>query len=154
MLFGPPSTSRVEIWWVICSDSSLFSPLLITPLDISSHPPSLPPASLYFLSSSNCSSFLSSSLLLLQSDSAFPLTLTLLFYLLPLHTHLPHPLSLTSTTCHSFLLSLHFYLLSLLPCHYPPPHSLSAHHFPLISHFPLTYNGYLHPLIFSPLCHI
>lgn len=43
MLFRPPSTSEVEIWWVICSDSSLSSPLLITPSDISSHSAVHPP---------------------------------------------------------------------------------------------------------------
>lgn len=36
MLFRPPSTLWVGIWWVICRASSLSSPLLITPFDTSS----------------------------------------------------------------------------------------------------------------------
>lgn len=49
MLFRPPSTSGVKIWWVIFSDSSLSSLLLITPFDISSGPPSLLAVSLFLL---------------------------------------------------------------------------------------------------------
>lgn len=90
MLFRSPSTNRVEIWWVICSDSSLSSPLLITPFDISSQP------HFFFLS-------LSISLFLPLSDFV--------------SSHLCNfPLSSASTTCLTLLLSLS----SLIPSSAPP----------------------------------
>lgn len=49
MLFRPASTSGLEIWCIICSDSSLSSPLLIIPFCISYRPPFLlPTVSLFF----------------------------------------------------------------------------------------------------------
>lgn len=104
MLFRPPSTSKLEIWWVIYSDSSLSSPCSLLPL--TSHlalplsclalfflPPTLPLLLLFYvplLPSICISSLLSSTSV---SSSSSPL---LLF---------------TSTTCLLFLLSPHFHLL-------------------------------------------
>lgn len=118
MLFRPPSTSKLEIWWVIYSDSSLSSPCSLLPL--TSHlalplsclalfflPPTLPLLLLFYvpLLPSICISSLPSSTSV--SSSSSPL---LLF---------------TSTTCLLFLLSPHFHLLFPNVC-VPLLHLLSA----------------------------
>lgn len=161
MLFRPPSTSRVEIWWVICSDSSLPSPLLITPFDILSLSPCLLPCSFFLPPTVSlfysfflklCPSPFSSLNLILHftSPSYFSFVLYLRIYILltpsPL-LHFYHPPPFPLITSISSLIPSSVSLLSSLP-------SLSTYLFSSISDFPLTCPCYLHPIIFPLLCHL
>lgn len=136
MLFRPPSTSRVEIWWVICSESSLSSLLLITPFDILI---SLLSSCLASFSPTNCFSLFALSL------SFSSCNLILYFSSLSLQLHPPHCF-VTSTT--PPLLFYHFtFIFHFVPSSMSQPSSLFSLN-PL--HVPhLSFHLHLHGLFAS-----